>query len=51
MRKQANGIRWIAGASLSICMLSPALAQVASDPQWLVRTTVMGVLTNASSQF
>ena len=50
MSNKTSGIRWIASASLAFCMVSPALAQVSGDAQWLVRTTVIGVFTNASSR-
>ena len=50
MNKLTRGMRWVAGATLAFCMVSPAFAQVAGDPLWLVRTTVIGVLTNASSR-
>lgn len=48
MNKLTNGMRWIAGAVLSFCIMSPALAQGGGE-QWLLRTTVIGVFANASS--
>ena len=50
MNKLTRGMRWVACATLALGIGSPAFAQVAGDPQWLVRTTVIGVLTNASSR-
>lgn len=50
MSKLTGGARWITSLILAFFIGSPALAQVGGDPQWLVRTTVIGVLTNASSK-
>lgn len=49
MNKSTLGMRGVAGAILALGIISPALAQDGGDARWLVRTTVIGVLTNASS--